>query len=200
MRVSLWANPFFLLYKIKEGDIMKFDKASDYLVISSGQRKLEQLQANNYLHNIKGNYEEIGGDSYLSGFVKGFEVVPYPYLVNVNNLPEQIGNTYQGKTLFTLKDNSYKANYKESMQILEYLFPKNKIIFLMCGAGGYAGDTKKMLIALGWDKDKIYNIGGYWYYNGDNNVKVKNESFSEPTYDFWKVNYHDIDFTSLHKA
>ena len=53
----------------------------------------------------------------------------------------------------------------------------------MCGAGGYAGDTKKMLIALGWDKDKIYNIGGYWYYNGDNNVKVKNESFSEPT---WK--------------
>lgn len=40
---------------------MKFDKASDYLVISSGQRKLEQLQANNYLHNIKGNYEEIGG-------------------------------------------------------------------------------------------------------------------------------------------
>lgn len=146
------------------------------------------------------NYEEIGGDSYLSGFVKGFEVVPYPYLVNVNNLPEQIGNTYQGKTLFTLKDNSYKANYKESMQILEYLFPKDKIIFLMCGAGGYAGDTKKMLVALGWDKDKIYNIGGYWYYNGDNNVKVKNESFSEPTYDFWKVNYHDIDFTSLHKA
>ena len=27
-----------------------------------------------------GNYESIGGDSYLSGFVKGFEVVPYPYL------------------------------------------------------------------------------------------------------------------------
>ena len=115
-----------------------------------------------------GNYEAIGGDSYLSGFIKGFEVVPYPYLVNVNNLPEPIGNTYQGKTLFTLKDNSYKANYKESMQILEYLFPKDKIIFLMCGAGGYAGDTKKMLVALGWDKDKIYNIGGYWYYNGDN--------------------------------
>ena len=40
---------------------MKFDKASDYLVISSGQRKLEQLQSNNYLHNIKANYEEIGG-------------------------------------------------------------------------------------------------------------------------------------------
>ncbi len=26
------------------------------------------------------DYEAIGGDSYLSGYVKGFEVVPYPYL------------------------------------------------------------------------------------------------------------------------
>ena len=28
-----------------------------------------------------GNYETIGGDSYLSGFIKGFEIVPYPFLV-----------------------------------------------------------------------------------------------------------------------
>ena len=37
-----------------------------------------------------GNYEAIGGDSYLSGFVKGFEVVPYPLLVNVEGLPDAI--------------------------------------------------------------------------------------------------------------
>ena len=79
------------------------------------------------------NYEEIGGDSYLSGFIKGFEVVPYPYLVNVNNLPEPIGNTYQGKTLFTLKDGKYTPNFEEAMEILEYFFPKDKNIFLMCG-------------------------------------------------------------------
>lgn len=30
-----------------------------------------------------GNYEAIGGDSYISGFVKGFEVVPYPLLTEV---------------------------------------------------------------------------------------------------------------------
>ena len=33
-----------------------------------------------------GNYEAIGGDSKLSGFVRGFEVVPFPYLVNVSGL------------------------------------------------------------------------------------------------------------------
>ena len=49
-----------------------------------------------------GNYEAIGGDSYLSGFVNGFEVVPYPYLVNVTNLPEEVGDAYKGNTLYTL--------------------------------------------------------------------------------------------------
>jgi len=147
-----------------------------------------------------GNYEAIGGDSYLSGFVKGFEVIPLPLIVNVTGLPEEVGDTYNGKTLFTLKDNKYIANYEESMDILEYYFPKDKNIFLMCGGGGYAGMMKNMLIELGWDSNKIYNVGGYWYYNGNNNVIVKNENYKDITYDFWKVTYHDIDFNSLHEV
>ena len=147
-----------------------------------------------------GDYEAIGGDSYLSGLVKGFEVVPYPYLVNVSGLPEEVGDTYTGKTLFTEKEGEYTANYEESMDILEYLFPKDKNIFLMCGGGGYAGMTKNLLVALGWDADKIYNVGGYWYYDGDNNVEVKNTKYGDTTYDFWKVPYHDIDFDSLHEV
>ena len=147
-----------------------------------------------------GNYEAIGGDSYLSGFIKGFEVVPYPYIVNVTGLPEEVGKTYEGKTLFTLKDGKYIANYNESLSILEYLFPKDKNIFLMCGAGGYAGSTKEMLVALGWDEHKIYNIGGYWYYNGNNNVEVKRTTNNKTYYDFYKINYHNIDFTNLTKV
>ena len=147
-----------------------------------------------------GNYAAIGGDAYLSGFVKGFEVVPLPYLVNVTGLPEEVGNTYEGKTLFTLKDGKYIANYEESMEVLEYLFPKDKTIFLMCGGGGYAGMTKAMLVELGWDETKIYNTGGYWYFKGENNVIVKNDSHKKVTYDFWKVAYHEIDFSQLHEV
>ncbi len=147
-----------------------------------------------------GNYEAIGGDSYLSGFVEGFEVVPLPYLVNVAGLPEEVGDTYTGKTLFTqTKDGEYIANYAESMNLLEYLFPKDKNIFLMCGGGGYAGMTKTMLTKLGWDENKIYNVGAYWSYDGDHNIIVKNTSHSNTTYDFWKVPYHDIDFNTLHE-
>lgn len=144
-------------------------------------------------------YEAVEGDSYLSGFVKGFEVVPYPYLVNVTGLPEEVGDTYKGKTLFTLKDGKYIANYEESMDVLEYLFPKDKNIFLMCGGGGYAGMTKAMLVSLGWDETKIYNTGGYWYYEGENVVIVKNDKYKD-SYDFWKVPYHNINFKELHEV
>ena len=147
-----------------------------------------------------GKYEAIGGDSYLSGFVDGFEVLPYPYIVNVSGLPEEVGDTYTGDTLFTEKDGKYKANYEESLDILEYYFPKDKNIFLMCGGGGYAGMTKAMLISLGWDEDKIYNVGGYWFYEGNNNVEVKRERNGKDVYDFWKVNYHNIDFDDLHEV
>ena len=145
-----------------------------------------------------GNYEAIGGDSYLSGVIKGFEVIPYPYLTEVKGLPEAVGNSYQGKTLFTAnEDGTYTANYSESLAFLEYYFPKDKYIFLICGGGGYAGMTKNLLVALGWDENKIYNVGGYWYYDGNNNVEIKKEINGKTTYDFWKVTYHDVDFTTL---
>lgn len=148
-----------------------------------------------------GNYEAIGGDSYLSGFVEGFEAVPYPLIVNVTGLPSEVGETYTGKTLFTYQDGKYIANYEESMEILEYFFPKDKNIFLMCGGGGYAGMMKNMLIDLGWDKEKIYNVGGYWYYEGSHNVEVKKtNNDGSVSYDFWKVTYHDIDFDNLHEV
>ena len=146
-----------------------------------------------------GNYEAIGGDLYLSGFVRGFELVPFPYIVNVSGLPDEVGQTYTGKTLYHQhSDGSYTPNYKESLSILEGLFPKDKIIFLMCGGGGYSGMLKNMLVALGWDEDKIYDVGGYWYYGGDNNVDVKRvDDNGQIVYDFCKVPVHEIDFEKL---
>lgn len=146
-----------------------------------------------------GNYEAIGGDSYLSGFVDGFEVVPFPYIVNVTGLPEAVGGTYAGPTLFRQhSDGSYTANYAESMDIIEGLFPKDKVIFLMCGGGGYSGMMKNMLVKLGWDENKIYDVGGYWFYEGDNAVQVKRVlDNGEIVYDFYKVPYHEISFEGL---
>ena len=84
-----------------------------------------------------GNYEAIGGDSKLSGYVEGFEVISLPYIIPVNNLPKEVGDTYIGDTLFSKNDKgNYEPNYEESLEILEYYFPKDKNIFIMCGGGG----------------------------------------------------------------
>ena len=141
------------------------------------------------------DYEKIGGDKYLSGFIDGFEVVPLPYIITPEGLPEAVGASYQGKTLFSRNENGkLVANYAESEQILADLFPKNKNIFLMCGGGGYAGMTKKLLVELGWDENKIWNVGGYWYYEGNHKISTKLENGN---FAFWRVKYHDIDFNSL---
>ena len=143
-------------------------------------------------------YENIGGDRFLSGYVKGFEVVPLPYIIPVNNLPGAVGQTYSGDTLFRGEAGwMFYPNYEESVTILEELFPKDKVIFLMCGGGGYAGMMKTFLISMGWAPDKIYNVGGYWYYNGEYRVEVKKEENGQVIYGFDSVPYHEIDFSTL---
>lgn len=147
-----------------------------------------------------GNYENIGGDRFLSGYIEGFEVIPLPYIIPVTGLPSEVGDTYTGTTLFYENNGTYIANYEQSMKIIEKVFPKDKVIFLMCGGGGYAGMTKKFLVSMGWNENKIYNIGGYWYYKGKHNVTVKKEINGEVKYDFDKVPYHKIEFEKLTKS
>ena len=147
-----------------------------------------------------GNYEAIGGDRFLSGYIEGFEVIPLPYIIPVTGLPSQVGNTYTGTTLFYDDNGTYVENYKESMSIIEEVFPKDKVIFLMCGGGGYAGMTKNFLVSLGWDENKIYNTGGYWYYKGEHSINVKKEVDGVVSYDFDKVPYHNIEFDKLTKS
>ncbi len=149
-------------------------------------------------------WENKGGDRYLSGYIKGFEIIPSPFLANyteeyINQKKiENVSGLYQGKTLFTYHDNdTYTPNYKESMDILEAIFPKDKNIFIMCGAGGYAGQVKHMLIKLGWDESKVRDIGGYWYYEGNNSIIVKETIEGKDYYNFSKVPYYNIDFESL---
>ena len=140
----------------------------------------------------------------LEWFVEWFEVVPYAFLTQFpqeyidQKASENVFGLYTWKTLFSLaEDGSYIPNYVESMEILEYLFPKDKYIFLMCGAGGYANFTKKMLVALGRDETKIYNVWWYRNYEWNRGISTVNNHGDTVTYDFWKVPYHEIDFDSL---
>ena len=149
----------------------------------------------------------IGGNADLSSTIRGFRIVPYPYLATLTELP--VSGAYAGETLYTLTWNddgsiaSATANYQESQTILEDLFPKDKAVFLMCGGGGYAGMTKALLVHLGWDADKLYNVGGNWAYTGSNGVELiqySEDADGTDMYATWRADYAYIDFSRLHAA
>jgi len=156
-----------------------------------------------------GDYSSIGGDPVLSGTVEGFEVVPYPFLANLTGLPETVAKTqYNGPTLFTLtwdadgKIASVTPNYEESEMVINDLFPKDKAIFLMCGGGGYAGFTRALLLELGYDPGKVYNIGGFWEYKGEHKVNVAvsyGENNAKEYNALHRLDYHVIQFDQLHE-
>ena len=150
------------------------------------------------------DYGSIGGEADLTATIEGFKVVPYPYLATLQSLP--VANAYEGNKLFEVawdeRGNILSAEplYEESMMIMEELFPKDKAIFLMCGGGGYAGMTKQLLIYLGWDENKLYNIGANWSYQGDHALELvvyPEDKDGNNIYATWRADYAYIDFERL---
>lgn len=152
------------------------------------------------------NYSEIGGEADLTYTINGFKVVPFPFIGTLQALP--VSGAYTGECLYTVVWNedgtvsSATPNYAESELALSDLFPKDKNIILTCGGGGYAGMTKTLLVFLGWDESKIYNIGGAWEYKGSNKqeIMVYPENANEENFlATWRVDYAFLDFSKLHK-
>jgi hypothetical protein len=147
-------------------------------------------------------FDEIGGDPELSSTIQGFRIIPFPYLGTLPPLP--VEGRYSGDVLYVIEWDNEGAirtaipKYLQSQQILEEVFPQDKAIFLMCGGGGYAAFMKKLLVFLGWDEDRIYNIGGAWDYKGENPVDlVLYDEAGKPYYYYWRAMYTMIDFSQF---
>lgn len=150
------------------------------------------------------DYAAIGGEADLTRTIEGFKIVPYPYLATLAQLP--VEGAYCGDCLFTVawtaegEVASAKENYRESMMILEELFPKDKAIFLMCGGGGYAQMTKELLIFLGWEESLLYNIGANWTYTGEHDLELivyPEYADEQNIYATWRADYAWIPFEKL---
>ena len=120
---------------------------------------------------------------YAKKHIRNFECIPFFSLIynaeaaNDASLPQLYGGT---------PDEPIPV-YAESDELLEALFPKGKVIFLMCQSGGRVNNMMKILNARGWDMSKIYNIGGMAHYAGAeyrNIVTDSPEIFVEATCTF----------------
>ena len=149
----------------------------------------------------------------LTATIEGFRISPLPYIANLweGMLPPPVLDNPIEKDytpLYNVVWNSdgtivdITANYEESEYVLEEIFPKDKLIFLMCGGGGYAWMTKQILVKLGYDSTKVYNIGGFWAYNGNHKVELvsyydknNNGAYEGEYYSFFNGNYMSIDKT-----
>lgn len=151
------------------------------------------------------DYAAVGGDADLSRTIRGFKVVPFPYIATLQPLP--VKGAYQGERLFDVDwaDNGTVANararYAESEMILEELFPRDKAIFLMCGGAGYSNMIKELLIYYGWDVNLLYNTGANWGYAGKNALELivyPENANDDNIYATWRADYAYIDFSRLH--
>lgn len=96
---------------------------------------------------------------YAKKHIKNFEVVPYfAVIFNKDAGTEGKPQLYHGTV------DEPVATYEQSDSILAQLFPKDKVIFLMCQSGGRVAQCMKLLAAKGYDMTKIYNVGGMGQY------------------------------------
>jgi len=146
------------------------------------------------------DFAAIGGLASLTRTLPGFRIVPFPFLGTLDRMP--VSGAYDGITLFDIVwgENrqiiSYSPNFVEAEMILRDLFPKDKAIFVMCGGAGYSAHVRAMLVHMGWDASKIYNVGGNWYYEGDMaiDLTIPGQDYNIAT---WRVDYTFIDFDRL---
>ena len=178
------------------GEMFDIDANVNYETIDQYLHRSDTVYFDMRMLDDPADYAAIGGSSALQSTIEGFEIVPYPYLCEVRDLPEEVGEGYQGRSLFSYdkENDACIANYEESYEIISGIFPHDKYIILMCGGGGYASQTKELLIKLGYDPKKIYNGGGIWYYQGEHLVTFEEK---EGLYDYSAVTVHDIPFDSL---
>jgi rhodanese-related sulfurtransferase len=101
-------------------------------------------------------------NDYMKKHLRNFEVIPFFGLIYNKDahtdasLPQLYGGTPQEPV----------PVYEESDELLKALFPKDKVLFIMCQSGGRVGMLMNILSARGWDMSKIYNIGGMAQHTG----------------------------------
>lgn len=99
-------------------------------------------------------------NDYGQKHLRNFEVIPYfAYIFDA-----EAGTNPDKPQLYGGSVSEPVAAYNESDELLEVLFPKDTVIFLMCQSGGRVANFMKLLEAKGYDMSLIYNVGGMGQY------------------------------------
>ena len=92
-------------------------------------------------------------EGYGKGHIQGFESISY-----FNTI---VSKSADVKTLYTSTEDGFVANYDESESVMNTMFPKDAVLFVMCQGGVRVTPFLQLLDQLGYDMSKIYNVGGW---------------------------------------
>ena len=118
----------------------EYKKSSVALVPGEGQKAVKDFFGNEGIRFID---MRDANEGYAAGHIQNFESVSH------------------FKVVALLFNSDFTPKYEESVDILNELFPKDQTYFLMCQSGGRVASTIKLLIANGYEADKLYNVGSW---------------------------------------
>ena len=131
----------------EENPDFKANKCSVTLVPAEGST---QKSVKEYFDDENVRFIDLrdSSEGYAVGHVERFESISY------FNYVEKLYTPDADKKVFT-------ANYEESQDYIELLFPRDTPIFLMCQGGGRVVYMMNLLKQLEYDMSMIYNVGGW---------------------------------------
>ena len=135
------------------------------------------------------------------GYVAGFEFIPYYSIIASFSEYDAL---FQMKTVIGEDGTRYPAGqvggfvpqYLESEQLVKNLFSRDKYIFLISQGGSEGSYLIKLLLQLGYDGEKIYNVGGVSHNEGIASYKsIKSNKYYVEGNGTWKAKI-DYDYLS----
>ena len=110
---------------------------------------------------------------YQEGFVAGFTNLPfYEYIADFNKETEALFTIVKvtnedGSVILPGNPGSFKPNYEESEDLIKDLIPNDKNILVIATAGVESCYFLNLLIQLGYEPSKLYNVGSFTTGMGD---------------------------------
>ena len=135
------------------------------------------------------------------GYVAGFEFIPYYSIIASFNEYDAL---FQMRTVIGEDGTRYPAGqvggfvpqYLESEQLVKNLFSRDKYIFLISQGGSEGSYLIKLLLQLGYNGEKIYNVGGVSHNEGIASYKsVESNKYYVKGNGTWKAKI-DYDYLS----
>ena len=150
--------------KDKIRNIPKKENSTD---VATFQSPINADDLDKYLFRDDVQYVDLREMSFVvsSGYIAGFEFIPYHSLIasfSGENTLYKMVNKYDenGKLINAGTIGGFEPQYEESLQIIKTLFDEDKYIFFVSQAGSEGSYMINLLIQLGYDGNKLYNICG----------------------------------------